>query len=78
MKPKAKRIAKVGSLAELRMLAEGDLRYERLAIVAARNLGGVAERLEAAMRWLYLNAQETTEQGVVDEVNFCRDLVAVR
>jgi len=70
-----KLIAKVKTLAELRMLAKTDKRYEQLAIIAAQNLGDDAKSLEAAMKWLNTNAMETDEKGVVAEVNFCRDLV---
>ena len=30
---------------------------------------------DSALHWLNLNALETTEEGVVGEINFCRDLV---
>lgn len=69
-------IPKVNSLAELEQLARTDARYEALAQAAAENLGsGTPRTLEAAMRWLRLNAGETTERGVIGEVNYCRDLV---
>lgn len=69
-------LPKVTSLAELEQLAKTDPRYAALALAAAENLGSAAPRtLEAAMRWLRLNAAETTERGVVGEVNYCRDLV---
>lgn len=67
---------KIKSLAELRQLAKDNPRYDALAVVASRNLGGPSESLESALRWLELNAAETgSEFGVVDEVNFVRDLV---
>jgi len=68
-------IKKITNLAELRMKAQQDPRYAKLAMVAASNLGGNPKDLEGALRWLNLNAQETDERGVVGEVNFVRDLV---
>lgn len=67
---------KVRSLGELRSLAKQDRRYRILAIIAARNLGGDVkdDDLDGALRWLELNAAETSEKGVVDEANFVRDL----
>jgi hypothetical protein len=75
---RAPRLAPVTSLADLRTRAAGDPRYAALAIAAAMNLGGAVgdDNLDAAMRWLRLNAQETSEDGVVEEVNYCRDMVA--
>ena len=72
---KSKLIAKVRSVSELSMLARSDDRYARLAIVSANNLGGDAKSVDDAIRWLYTNASEVSEEGVIDEVNFCRDLV---
>lgn len=74
-KVKLSRLPKVTSLNELENLASENQRYQQLAIIAAQNLGGALNELEAAMRWLRTNAMETTEEGVVEEVNFCRDLV---
>ena len=67
---------KVRSLGELRSLAKQDRRYRSLAIIAAENLGGDVkdDDLDGALRWLDLNAAEMSEKGVVDEVNFVRDL----
>lgn len=44
-------------------------------MAAASNLGGPADNLESALRHLTNEALETDEEGVVDEINFCRDLV---
>jgi hypothetical protein len=67
---------KVTSLGDLRQKAGTDPRYLQLALVSARNLGGhPIDTLDQAMTWLFLNASETDENGVVGEVNFCRDLV---
>ena len=73
-----KKLPKVKSLYELRSLAQTDNRYLALAIAGAQNLGygGQSIDLNKAMAWLNLNANESgSEKGVVDEVNFCRDLV---
>lgn len=80
MKKKPPTIPKVRSLVELRSLAKSDRRYRNLAIIAAQNLGGDVkdDDLDGALRWLELNASETSEKGVVDEVNFVRDLAEKR
>ena len=73
---KNKLIAKVRSIPHLSQLARQDSRYAELAIVSANNLGGNVKTVDSAIRWLYVNAQDSgSEEGVVDEVNFCRDLV---
>jgi len=69
------RMEKVVSLRDLRDRAETDPRYKELIMVAASNLGGVATTFEGAWRALCDNANETSEDGVVDEVNFVRDIV---
>jgi len=70
------KLKKVHSLSELRQLAFQDENYKKLALAAADNLGGNSRGdLNRAMQWLNTNADETDEQGVIDEVNFCRDLV---
>ena len=65
---------KVRSLADLSQLASRDPAYLALAINAAKNLGGMnITDLASAMRVLHMNAMETdSEEGVVDEINFCR------
>jgi hypothetical protein len=68
-------IPKVRSLLELEQKAKSDPRYLSLAKVAASNLGGPHGTLAESMRWLRTNGMETDEDGVVDEVNGCRDLV---
>ena len=73
---KNKLIAKVRSIPQLSQLARQDSRYAELAIVSAKNLGGNVKTVDDAIRWLYVNAEDSgSEEGVVDEVNFCRDLV---
>ena len=62
--------------------------YRKLAIISAKNLGCCANpTLDQVFQWLEINAQESEtaarengeefdgEQGVVDEINFCLDLV---
>lgn len=71
----AKTLTKVTSLYDLRRRAGTDQRYVELALIAARNLGGDVQDLGEAMRWLGLNATETSERWVVAEINFVRDLV---
>jgi hypothetical protein len=79
MKTKAKKLMpKVTSLADLQQRAASDDRYATLAMVAARNLGAMADQsatCDAALRHLRTEAMETDEAGVVEEVNYCRDLV---
>jgi len=66
---------KISSLAELRELARTSPGYQALAMRAAKNLGGQGIKdVDSAMRWLLTNAAETSEKGVVAEVNFCRGL----
>ena len=70
------KMAPVQSLAQLRSMAFRNEAYKRLALTAAENLGGSPNGdLNKAMEWLNINADETDEQGVVEEINFCRDLV---
>jgi hypothetical protein len=75
MKTKIKLMPKVRSLAELRNLAETDERYKKLMIVSASNLGQPNANEQVAYESLENCVMETDEQGVVDEINFCRDLV---
>lgn len=85
-----KLIAKVTSLADLRLKATSDVAYMRLAVAGAENLGGRVRPCRAdalpgdadyettlgdALRVLSMNANETDEDGVVEEVNFVRDLI---
>ena len=65
-------LAPVTSLQNLRNLAVRNPAYLELALDAARNLGGDVSNLDEAMKWFYTNAMETdSEDGVVDEINFC-------
>lgn len=44
-------------------------------MLAASNLGGDPKNIEDAIRTLIDNANETDEDGIVNEINFCIDLV---
>ena len=72
-----KKLAPIQSLAQLNTKAQRDERYKNLAIVAANNLGGAVKEgdYQSAIRWLKVSAMESDEDGVVEEVNFCLDLV---
>jgi len=72
---KLPKLKKVGSINELSYLANRDPRYLDLAIRSANNLGGNYKTLDEAINWLITNAMETDEEGVVGEINFCRDVV---
>jgi len=65
---------KVTSLGDLREKAAKDPAYARLAILASSNLGGTGKNLQEAFHWLQLVASETSEESVVDEINFVADL----
>ncbi len=70
--PKGRSTSKKTSLPKIRSL--WDLQkpeYAELAKIASSNLGGPSDNLQQAIRWLEMNAAETDEQGVVDEVNHC-------
>jgi hypothetical protein len=57
-------------------LALTDPKYRQLARLAAENLGGSpGESLDEAIRWLNINSMETEWADVINEINFCRDLV---
>lgn len=73
---KTKKLKAVASLGELYRLAETDERYRNLLLKASRNLGGTETAdPKAAYHWLRTNAAETSERGVLAEVNFLRGLV---
>ncbi len=66
------KLNKISSLGELDFLARQNKAYADLAISAAKNLGGMnITNARQAMDWLWTNAEETDEDGVVAEVNFC-------
>jgi hypothetical protein len=78
----AKKLARIMSLMDLRQRANLEIRYQRLAITAARNLGGlipenrpIFEQYSLALTILNNNADLTDEKGVVKEINFVRNLV---
>lgn len=63
---------------ELRALAGKDANYAKLMEVAANNLGMPKNHRGGAYNWLEINASEAeggSEEGVVDEVNGCIDLL---
>ena len=67
---------KVTSLNDLYNLAAKDERYAKLLIISAENLGGRINSQQDAMQHLDMNADAVgDEEMVVDEVNFCLDLV---
>lgn len=69
-------IAPVMSLAQLRTKAKTDEKYEKLAILAATNLGyEVEDSLEGALMSLKESAEETSEDEVIEEVNAIRSEV---
>ncbi len=73
---KPAKLPAVHTLMELRGLARTNEKYRQLLHLASRNLGGpFTDNDDVAYRWLETNALETDEDGVVAEVNFCRDLV---
>ena len=65
------KLKKVKSLGELAHLAKTDPQYAALALRASANLGKTVADVASAMKWLNTNADETDEDGVVQEVNFC-------
>ena len=71
----SKVVSKVVSIGDLRWRSATDPRYRQLAMISARNLGGSPKNLDEAINWLNTNAMETDEDGVVGEINFCRNLV---
>ena len=71
---------KITSIGHLRGLAkdadtEVAALYTKLTRTAASNLGMPNETLDIAIRSLIDTANETTEEGVVDEINFVRNCV---
>lgn len=68
-------IKPVKSLYELRSLSYDSDSYRRLVQMASSNLGGPVSPVHKCMEWLEVNAMETSEEGVVDEVNFLIDMV---
>ena len=74
-KVRGKKLKPVRTLGELYMKARSDPQYEKLAIEAAKNLGGNIRNLRDAKEWLDTNAMETDEEGTVDEVNYIIDFL---
>lgn len=66
-------IAPVMSLAQLRAKANKEPKYRALAILTASNMGySPLESLDEAMRQLHVEANETSEEDVIEEVNALR------
>lgn len=72
-----KKVTSIGDLRSRCNIAPDSEKYVKLAIISAKNLGLLFSEptLNQAIEWLITNASETDEDGVVDEINFCRDLV---
>jgi hypothetical protein len=70
-------IAPIQSIAQLRSLAGKNPKYHQLALAAAENQGLEGDDLDlnAAISWLNEIAKEDGEENVVEEINFCRDLI---
>lgn len=63
-----RKLPKIKSLLDLH-----DKKYHNLTIIAAKNLGGwQVDTWDKAYAWLVTCANDTDEDGVVAEVNFCR------
>jgi hypothetical protein len=64
----------MSKLPKIKMLADlHEPKYHNLAIDAAKNLGGwKIHDFDSAYAWLTTCAMETSEDGVIAEVNFCR------
>lgn len=68
-----KSIGQLAGLARSKMEPNAK-RYERLAIIAAHNLGGREDAtLDQAISLLHDNAIEVDEESLVDEINNVRD-----
>jgi len=67
-------VRSVHSIMDLSNLMHQDPQYGILAKVAASNLGAPCETPEVALRALRDYAGETSEQGIVDEINFVLDI----
>ena len=48
---------------------------EELVLKSSANLGGPDNNIQQARNWLRMNAAETDEQGVIDEINFVGELL---
>ncbi len=69
-------IAPVQSLRQLRSKANIDPKYRALAILAAEDLCyKPLDNLDEAMRQLYVESKETSEDDVIEQINFLRSEV---
>jgi len=74
--PKLKKVKTISELSYLCNNGKLKEQYTKLAAVSAQNLGGRSTAsISENIQWLSTNAMETSEDGVVDEINFCLDLV---
>ena len=74
----AAKVRPVSSLPDLWQKAAVDPNYAKLVVVAAGNIGALESDVpdwKTAFRYLQTYASETSEQDVIDEVNFVLDLV---
>ena len=79
-----KTLPRISTLGQLRRLAAACPRHHRLMVIAAQNLGGRIKdnaSIDDAFQSLLSNVNPyeipgSDEQGIVDEVNFVRDLEA--
>ena len=67
------KVKPIDSIMELYSKAKTDPNYEKLAIISSANLGSHGDNFQTAMNYLNMVADETSEEGVVDEINFCID-----
>lgn len=66
-------IAEIQSLAHLRAQSNKDPRYKKLAILVAEQMGYKPNNnLDEAIRQLRVEANDTSEDEVVEEINFLR------
>jgi len=73
---KMNKVKSIGDLEHKCNNGDQQEQYTKLAKCAAENLGSnYPDTTENHFKWLYMNAMETSEEGVVDEINFCLDLV---
>ena len=80
---KLKPVQSMSDLYRLCSKGEHQEQYKKLVECAALNLGmpenwGARPNLKGSdlhIEWLNVSAMETSEEGVVDEINFCLDLV---
>ena len=65
----------VSSLNELRRLSMCHPEYAKLLFMGSSNLGGPNKDIDKCYNYLYMNASEVSEEGVIEEVNACINLL---